>query len=313
MRAMPDPDRTVTLVALNPSTDRAFSRNANAEFYVPPDEEQENFDLLSERESTPLQIAEDAKSDGDEYRHRLQLNFSQHQKNPSMGFVFGTKATDCDVVLGDLHERGISGLHFHLFFTVNKYGKSCLCLFDRSTNGTSVEYSGQCKDEIRTRFQWILNLTNTRRGCEVVIHVQGLEMLVRQQTRYATAEHHQDITGSPKQPDLFDVPLGLLGLQSRATGRAASSNDALYQRKPVFFTENFLGAGMSGQVYKVINVSTGEALAAKQYSKEEVEGLRRNQRFPSAALPESFLKEVQLLKGMRNVGSPLRLCMRITH
>ncbi|GAB7342675.1 hypothetical protein MBLNU457_g0829t1 [Dothideomycetes sp. NU457] len=65
----------------------------------------------------------------------LALRFSSRTKHPTSGFLFGRKASACDIVLDTETIKSVSNVHFRIF--LNPTG-TCM-LEDMSTNGTLVD------------------------------------------------------------------------------------------------------------------------------------------------------------------------------
>jgi hypothetical protein len=222
---------------------------------------------FSSRETTP---ASDA---GDEYSHRIKLEFSQPPKNPAKGFLFGRNPRICDVVLDTGHGSRISNAHFYITFNRHRN----LILRDESTHGTAVTYSNQTSRETRKSFEWILDL-NREDGqhWEVEICVpntKGLSIqLVFPDHSTCKEEYSARVERFLGSHSSNLPPLDLIGIDSPT---AEASMAMTPRTKPIYLRERKIGSGSFASVYLVIDVSTGKQYAQKEFRSMPQESVRQ--------------------------------------
>ena len=220
------------------------------------------FDDGPSRETTP---AAEVRTDGNpadnlEDLHRIVLTFDQDVKVPGR-MSFGTDPKLCDVLLAP--KRGgykISYLHFHISFD----HKRRPILKDASTNGTIVSYDEQAKDERRNHFQWIL--FNDYREVRVEVQIGGLAFNVHapkhdeNKSRQMEYERNVDNFMANALSDIDAV------VNMRLDGPSVPSSNVLASNQDhIYLKRNELGRGGFGKVCRMVNASTGDEYAGKEF------------------------------------------------
>lgn len=197
------------------------------------------------------------------YSEGLQLLFTHGPKSVP-GFVLGTDANSCDIVLPRL--KGISRRHCYLTFDAERR----LILRDCSTNGTIVEYNGK-GGEKRSHFTWIL------RGHEIPDKTKTIVIQIH------AALSLQIVVAQPTYPDIYyenvdvfleqtaasaSLPFGALGIQSAASTVAPSETHTPSQGR-ILLEQETLGRGSFAVVTRVWDVSTGFEYASKKFINHE--------------------------------------------
>ena len=234
----------------------AFCHKHNCDRYLAPRHIEEG-PTLSSREATPIsgELIDD-KSGKYDYTHRLILKLNRKMKDPAKGFCFGSNPNICDIVLGP-RRQGISNLHFCITF-VMRDGKVRLILKDVSTCGTAVAYSGQARDDVRNHFVWILDLVKEEGRWELEVYVRKIRFIVE------LANHETCVTEYEKAVEEFVQEESTLSELALYTPTEPAS-PAPGPRFRIYIRERELGRGSFGSVDKVINVSTGDIYARKNF------------------------------------------------
>lgn len=267
---MDDPNIILTL---SPADEYGLAADAirlphNRARYVPPSAA---LDDGPSRETTPAAGWSGRTLD---CLHRIILTFDQEVKVPGR-VSFGTDPNLCDVLLASKRgQYNISHLHFYITFDAQRRPT----LNDCSTNGTAVGYDGQAEDERRNHFRWIFF-----EGFEkttVKLHKQGLGFNVH-------LPNHDDDTCKMNYNQNVDrvmanAPPGLLAMGSIQLHEPSVSSSAVLasNQEPVYIYLYELGRGAFGKVYRVINASTGDESAGKEFFyktgwKREIEIMQR--------------------------------------
>ncbi|KAI9758525.1 MAG: hypothetical protein M1835_000590 [Candelina submexicana] len=255
-----DPRLIVTLEAINPTAERAWNRS-------------ENRDRCSYSSESVGGVPRNYPAPG-RRGSQIQLTLDKKPTNVEKGFVFGSDPQTCDVLLGDWG-AGFSRQHFRITF--NAQGQ--VILEDTSRVITCVNYKGE--DSLcRNHFTWILfdrykNIEvtlNKWEKIELKFKVQWPERSKSSPTEYKA---HREAYIDERRNAL--PPLSQLGVESQQTTALLTAQHSPRQQ-PIYLTEEELGCGAFGTVYKAINVSTGNKYAAKEFHsgnwKKEVEILK---------------------------------------
>ena len=256
---MEDPNLIMTLVAVDKwkFAEDAFLLPQNRDRYVRPTAPLDERNAIPGRDATPFPGQQDVV-DHDHRTHRLQLTFLKEPKKIDQGFVFGSDPLSCDVLLaGRRGENSISGRHFRITFDA----EGRLVLEDVSRYGTKVSYDGQCERQLRHQFNWLL----FDKFRKIVVTVQELSFEIRlaihETCKMAYSEKVQEFCEASQTA----LPsLDILGIKSQLT-TAPLSQALSPMRQPIYLLGQELGSGAFGQVYKVMNVSTGLEYAGKQF------------------------------------------------
>lgn len=213
------------------------------------------------RESTaPPEDSRDVDKNEVHHGKGLQFTFTYGPK-AGPGFVLGTDANTCDIVLPPL--KGISRRHCYLTFDAER----CLILRDSSTNGTIVEYSGKGGQK-RRQFTWILGGHEIPdESKSIVIHIHPalkFKIVVARPTfpeiYYSNVDDFLEETAAS-----VSLPLGALGIQSIASTVGLSGNPTPNQ-EPILLEQETLGNGAFAVVTRVWDVSTGLEYASKKFT-----------------------------------------------
>ena len=266
---MSDPNLILTLTAMGNRATRALD-HANGRLHrkwKAPRPEQ------SDRESTA------DTHDGDEIdaSPSVEVRFDQKPKNMSEGFVFGSDPMICDVLLGFKKER-ISRRHFRISFDKQKRP----ILENTSDKFMAISYSGQCVDQARQSFRWILftdnaiiveadkDIGNRRESLTFKVELAGHNTCQQQY------QWNLDSFVAACQTSTFS--LSQLDIQTQES--TAGSTDVTSPKPgPIYLKQDVLGSGLSGTVHRAVDVSNGNLYAAKVLKGdiwlEEVNTLRR--------------------------------------
>ena len=265
---MEDPNIIATLIATDSRlAERAFQLDHNYVRYESPPSDNRP---LSSRESTPF-FGQDTPSGADN-GHRLKLSFDKPPKTAREGFVFGWDP-GCDIQLVDRKNfrpedrakvKYISKRHFSITFDAQRR----VILRDSSRVGTAVGYDGQAKDEIRSRFTWII--FPDFESIEVKIPGADISFKILLATHdRCEAQYLANVDSVfPKRRKLEEsgltTPMRSLNVRSQNTSGALS--EAVTPRQgPIYLLHESLGHGAFGKVYKVVDVSTGHPYAGKSF------------------------------------------------
>lgn len=248
----------------------AFRLPHNRGRYVPP-----SVDNGPSRENTPAEeLTDENPPQNIEDFHRIVLTFDQEVKVPGC-VSFGTDPNVCDVLLAP-HRGGYNISYRHFCITFDH--KRRPLLKDASTNGVIVSYDDQAKDERRSHFQWII--FDDFQNIHVEVQMKGLAFNVH-------LPKHEDDT--PKRiyeqnVDRFmaDAPsdIGTMG-NMRLHGPSVPSSAVLSSNQTPIYLERYeLGRGAFGKVSKMVDVSTGDEYAGKEFFhkkgwKREIEIMKR--------------------------------------
>ncbi len=228
------------------------------------------------RESTaPLDDSKKEETPAWHYEEGIQLTFS-HGPKAGKGFILGTGASTCDIVLDRPNDNQISGRHCYICFDA----KRRLVVRDYSTHGTIVTYDEK-GGEKRRNFTWIIGGHRSQDRTEEII------LEIHKDLKF------QIVVSTPRFPDLLlanidqfraevaetdKLPLGALGLQSGTSTATASGIQTPYERhegintpneNSILLKQKKLGQGSFSVVYHVWDVSTGIEYASKKFRSPE--------------------------------------------
>ncbi len=255
-----DPRLVVTLKADNPRAEIAWNRPENHDRCQSASETDSELVEIPSRGTTPG-VSEQVEPQAS----KIHLTFDQKSKNLGKGFVFGSDPQTCDVLLGAW--AGISRQHFRITF--NARGE--VILVDTSRFDTNVSYNGE-KLPDRNQFTWIffdrydnIKVTlNKRKENELIFQIEWPK---NRKFCLAQYEAHRDVY--LEECRNATPSLSRLGMDSLQSQR----------RQPIYLPEEELGRGNFGRINKVVNVSTGDEHAGKEFYggnwKKEVEILRK--------------------------------------
>jgi serine/threonine protein kinase len=228
------------------------------------------------RETTPFDAGNNEPAVNDlEYFHRIRLSFDQETRVKGR-VTFGSDPNRCDVLLASRRgQHYTSGLHFYVTFDDQQRP----VIKDVSTNGLRVSYDGQAKYERRDHFQWII--FPKFETITVVLRKQGLAFDIHLPKHYKT--HPRKYKDNVKSfmtdaPQEHLVVFNNLALRSQDTS-LAPSEILSPSKRPIYLEYTKLGHGAYGQVYKVVDASTGFEYAGKEFFSmkgwKEIEIMRR--------------------------------------
>ena len=222
------------------------------------------------------------------YRGRgLQLTFTVGPK-ASPGFVFGTDANRCDIVLPPL--KGISRHHCYLTFDVDQR----LILRDISSYGTAVEYNGR-GGEKRRHFTWVLGGDRLpAKSDSIVIKLHrslSFRIVVAKPTYYEI--YSENVDQFLEDTALTDsVSLGALGIQSVAS-TTVPSGAGTPKQDPILLEQEMLGSGTFAVVKRVWDVSTGREYACKKFIDLKRSDWRKEASLMRSSLHVSFKTDME--------------------
>ena len=272
-----DPDLIATLI---PSDGHDYARNAFLLDHNP---------ALRQRTS-------------DRVESHIELRFSHTLKSPSKGITFGTNPEQCDVLL---EGKEIDEHHFSLLFDEN----SQLILKDSSIAGTTVSFSGQAKERVQRDFSWVLSLGrnggrwDAESPLKVEVHVPKGEMPA---FKVEFPDHSSCVPRFEKKVDNFMRELNYSRAQANAILNIDSAQITSDARRPslqsgLYIYRVIVGSGSYGDVYKVLDATTGIAYAHKTF--------RNCDNKSQQAWKEDLRKEMQISDSMRHVRTELTHCV----
>lgn len=154
---------------------RAILMKENSERYIAPQLPIASYD--GSREST-ASLDDTTLAPNHVKYPGLQLTFNRGPKT-GKGFVFGTDASSCDIVLPKHADSLLPGRskisRRHLCITFDEEGR--LVLRDFSTQGTIVTYDGQGKEK-RRGFQWILGGGGAPTFEKIIIEIEEIKFRI---------------------------------------------------------------------------------------------------------------------------------------
>lgn len=249
---MEDPKLILTITAFDVFAGEALDLSHNHAHLWTPNPPAEAAAICS-RETTPF------PNDPQESRG-LRLNLDDRLKDIRSGWVFGSDPELCDVLVSSKgKQHGISRRHFCITFD----GQRRLVLNDISTYGSRVSYTGQGRNESRRGFTWIL-LSGWK--IQVQLHpdrfIFNLELATHQLSK---DEFESRVDSFLEARNAAAPPLDLLRIRSQ-TSTAPPTQPMSPRSRPIYIFARKLGEGAFGSVHEVIDVSTGETYAAKQFA-----------------------------------------------
>ena len=235
----------------------AFRLPHNRDYYVPP---AAIFDDGPSRETTPKETEiNETPTVNLEYLPRIIFTFDQKVKVPGQ-ISFGSDPKPCDIVLGP--RRGAYNISYQHFCITFDHKRRPI-LKDSSTNGVIVRYDKQAQHERRNHFRWIL--FDEFEKVRVEVQIKGLAVRVH------IPKHGDDARGraykqnvdnfmakAPSDLDLI-ANIGLEGPSVPSSAVLTSNQESIY------LSRRELGRGNFGKVCVVVNASTGDEYAGKEF------------------------------------------------
>lgn len=293
-----------TLKAFNIHTEKIFCQPWNERFYLCPPSMAAATTSMSSVETNVGDVNCERNDDKQDSGHRLCFTFDTKPKNIKDGWVFGSDPKTCDVFLGKSID-GVSRLHFRITF--DQQGR--LVVIDSSTHGTAVSYNGQKRDTKRKNpsdrkrrtprhksndFTWILF---PKIGKKRIIIGHRIEKLPKAPIVEFSVDDvvnpDSDLTRAYLAEMGTTIPF-VLNIDSHDMTRAQTQIDTPIQRPkqdPIWIDCEKIGSGQFGDVYRVVDVSTGAIYAAKQPKSGDKAGR------------ESLGREVAILRDISHVRS----------
>jgi len=216
----------------------------------------------------------------------LALRFSSRTKHPTSGFLFGRKASACDIVLDTETVKSVSNVHFRIF--LNSSG-TCM-LEDMSTNGTLVDdvhLKGRRGNGPQTRMLnsgSIIQILSgkTEQAIKFVVRFPSREGYEEQYTaRYLSYMEEIALVEArilARHPAMAQQTQAIAeaSATARHTSLAASAQPLVIQQNSWGMKWNggtkynvvgHLGKGAFATVYRLATKSQGEYFAAKELEK----------------------------------------------
>ena len=214
------------------------------------------------RETTPGDPVKNEHPVNDlEYFHRIQLRFD-HETKIEGRVTFGGDPDRCDVRLVSRRPQ------FYITFDSEQRP----VIWDDSNNGLTVSYDGQANGELRNHFKWICfpkyqTITVTiplpkHRKLAFDVHLS-------EHCKAGSEEYKNNVkmfmAGAPQE---HLVAFDNLALRSQGTSFAPSESFSPTKRA-IYLEDKEVGMGAFGQVWKVVNASTGYEYAGKEFFNEK--------------------------------------------
>ena len=254
-----NPRLIVTLEAVSPTAERAWNKPQNQDRCLPASESVAD---ISSRESTPAV---------GQPKSQIQLTFDDKPKNLEKGFVFGSDPQICDVFLGE-RGAGFSGRQFCITF--NERGE--VIFKNTSRTKSFVDYNGEDPPG-RNQFTWILFATYKNIQITMGDLIFKVKWPENRDSCRAEYEAHRDAYFEERRNAL--PPLSQLDMESQQTTAGITARHSptqhsprqepprqkLPEQKPIYLSKEELGRGGFGTVRKVVDVSTGDVYAGKEF------------------------------------------------
>ena len=264
---MMDFNLLVKLVALNERTRQAWAHPHNKSFYKAASFQGDSVCDGKSRETTPGDREMNKNNYKQDTEPELQLYLDNRPKNMSKGWVFGSDRTECDIYCGEPSKSKNYNIGRQTFsITLNEELHVILKHF-RDTNGTQVQYGPQ-KAGYRQAFVWIMF-----DSCKEIVVTSAWQLNFKvvvtktaQQPRMCRTLHLQcrsqflkDAKASmPSKPQISVNSGSISSLAS-----AMMTQPFYYVRK-----DQRLGSGSFGEVFIVMDASTGVPYAGKTFFNE---------------------------------------------
>ena len=247
------PNIVARLVALNERTRKAWAHPHNKPFYVPPSFQGFQICDGTSRESTPLDEDGDNNGHVEESEPEIRILFDSRPRNISKGWTFGSDQDVCDIYCGEYDKKNNYNIGRQTFsVTFNKQGDVILKHVNEN-NRTMVQYDIQ-KAGDRREFTWIMLPSCKTIVVTVAKHLKFLIIVAKPGTQTNTYK-------SLRAQFLKGVEDSL-----EATG-GDTSLVRTPKTQPFYYRceDRKLGSGSFGQVYVVVDVSTGKEYAGKTF------------------------------------------------
>lgn len=252
---MDNPSLVARLVALNERTRKAWAHPHNKKHYVPASFQ--GFKACGRASRQPTPADEDMIQDvcKEDTEPELRLYLHNRPRDITKGWVFGSDKRDCDIYCGELDKESKYNIGRQTFsITLNELGQVILKHL-RKTNRTQVQYDSQNAGP-RQEFVWTM-LPFCPNIYVISAKQLKFEVIVLQ------LEEQTDLCLRFRSQFLMDVWLGKLS-------RRAPSPVSTQPMEPFYYVckDRPLGGGSFGNVYIVVDVSTGVEYAGKTFHGE---------------------------------------------
>lgn len=199
---------------------------------------------------------------------RLQLTFREGPNVPQNGYSFGTNP-QCDVWLGESGD-GISRQHFCISFDMERN----LVLKDTSQRGTKVSYGGE--GDLRQDFTWILDIykEHPSKAKYIRVKVDDVKFEIEVPNHEDCSEYKNNVDDFLRKGRDSVLTLNAFGIDTIKDTRIM--RPSLFKseepsKDPFYLKIQRIGTGAFGEVWMVINVSTGKDYARKTFFRSGLE------------------------------------------
>ncbi|KAI4287891.1 MAG: hypothetical protein L6R35_002852, partial [Caloplaca aegaea] len=192
---------------------------------------------------------------------------------------------------------GISGHHFNITFNEERR----LILKGLSTRGIAVSYDSQAKDEVRSRFTWILDLERKEGEGEydVEVHVPKAKSLAFKVklARHDTcrAKYEENVTEFLEVSRDASARLERLCFDN-IESTAPPSKTFSPRERPFYIPQQTLGSGSFGMVDMVVDTSTGLKYAQKRFFEPTWARAYERREWEKESWLEDIRKEVRIMR-----------------
>ena len=255
------------LVALNERTRQAWAHPHNRSYYKPASFQGFPVRHGKSREPTPSDAEMSTTNLVHDTEPELHLYLYDRPKDLSKGWMFGSDRTACDIYCGEHDKRGKYNIGRQTFsITINKQSQVVLKHL-RNTNRTQVQYDNQ-KAGDRQDFVWIM-----LPGCDSISVTTANELKFKIQVVNPSEQTESDKESRSRLLSWFleDVEYSMPSTSLRSVGSGSTKSDSNFcdipNTQPFYYVrkDRLLGSGSFGNVYVVVDVSTGIEYAGKTF------------------------------------------------
>lgn len=255
-----DVNLVARLVALNERTRKAWAHPHNKPFYVAASFQDFPVRDGPSRGATPFEEDGDGGNYVKDTEPELRISFNSRPKNINKGWVFGRDKTSCDVYCGERDDDHGYNIGRQTFSITLSNQRRVILQHTNSANRTMVQYDDQ-KAGDRRKFVWIMFPT-----CKNITITSANHLMF--QVKVAKPGAQTDLYLSHRSRFLRDVKHSMPSMPSLSEATTAGTTIVnTPDTKPFYYVrkDQVLGSGSFGQVYVVMDASTGVVYAGKTF------------------------------------------------